>query len=230
MSWALLRSPSYLKVVKPVVSCRLSGCLCRKPNTIGTNEFECVACLVSDDSEGVLNPDIVPVSMTGAVLDRAAAFIAVSNGPEVGQTNRLNLRTTIAPERTCRSIKTRRLRVPWNHSVAYCLCLFSADCTTTNTSGFSFRKGQALFRVTRSAMRKKKRQRDRALVVPGDGDPCPRCGVPMQIREYSNLTDKHSHRPYFYMRWFCCMNKNCRTTLVMPERYKVMNPVMLTDE
>jgi hypothetical protein len=55
-------------------------------------------------------------------------------------------------------------------------------------------------------------------------------GVPMQIREYSNLIDKHSHRPYFYMRWFCCMNKNCRTTLVMPERYKIMNPVMLTDE
>ena len=46
----------------------------------------------------------------------------------------------------------------------------------------------------------------------------------MQIREYSNLTDKHLHRPYFYTRWFCCMNKSCRTTLVMPERYKVMNP------
>jgi hypothetical protein len=76
---------------------------------------------------------------------------------------------------------------------------------------------------------KKKRQRDRAVVVPGDGDPCPRCGVPMQIREYSNLTDKHLHRPYFYTRWFCCMNKSCRTTLVMPERYKVMNPVMLCD-
>ena len=30
---------------------------------------------------------------------------------------------------------------------------------------------------------------------------------------------------YFYTRWFCCMNKSCRTTLVMPERYKVMNPV-----
>ena len=46
----------------------------------------------------------------------------------------------------------------------------------------------------------------------------------MQIREYSNLIDKHLHRPYFYTRWFCCMNKSCRTTLVMPERYKVMNP------
>jgi hypothetical protein len=73
---------------------------------------------------------------------------------------------------------------------------------------------------------KKQRQRDRAVVVPGNGDPCPRCDVPMQIHEYSNLTDKHLHRPYFYTRWFCCMNKSCRTTLVMPERYKVMNPVI----
>jgi hypothetical protein len=79
-------------------------------------------------------------------------------------------------------------------------------------------------------MTKKMRQRDRAVVVPGDGDPCPRCDMPMQIREYSNLTDKHSHRPCFYTRWFCCMNKNCRTTLVMPERYKVMNPLTLNDE
>jgi len=43
----------------------------------------------------------------------------------------------------------------------------------------------------------------------------------MQIREYSNLTDKDLHRPCFYTRWFCCRNKSCRTTLVMPERYKV---------
>jgi hypothetical protein len=74
-------------------------------------------------------------------------------------------------------------------------------------------------------VRKKKRQRDRTVVVSGEGDPCPRCAVPMEIREYSNFTDKHSHRPCFYTRWF--LNKNCRTTLVMPERYKVMNPVML---
>ena len=33
--------------------------------------------------------------------------------------------------------------MPSNHSVAYCLCQFWADCTT-DTSGFSFRHGQAL--------------------------------------------------------------------------------------
>jgi hypothetical protein len=78
-------------------------------------------------------------------------------------------------------------------------------------------------------LNKKERQRDRVVVVPGDGDPCPRCSVPMQIREYGDLTVKHLHRSYFYTRWFCCMNKSCRTTLVMPERYKVRNPVMLGD-
>jgi hypothetical protein len=73
-------------------------------------------------------------------------------------------------------------------------------------------------------MKKKMRQRDRAVVVPGDGDPCPRCGMSMQIREYSNSTDQYLRRPYFYTRWLCYMNKSCRTTMVMPERYKVMNP------
>jgi hypothetical protein len=47
----------------------------------------------------------------------------------------------------------------------------------------------------------------------------------MQIREYGEASKEHPDQPYFYARWFCCMNKSCRTTLVMPERYKVMNPM-----
>ena len=61
-----------------------------------------------------------------------------------------------------------------------------------------------------------------ALVIAGDGDPCPRCGNPMQIREYAGLNEKQERRPSFYTRWFCCMNKACKTTLVMPVRYKVV--------
>ena len=38
-----------------------------------TDEFKCVACLVGDDSESVLDPDVVPVSMTKTILDRAAS-------------------------------------------------------------------------------------------------------------------------------------------------------------
>jgi hypothetical protein len=65
-------------------------------------------------------------------------------------------------------------------------------------------------------MKKKMRQRDRAVVVPGDGDPCPRCGVPMQMREYSNSTNQYLRRPYFYTRWFCCMNKSCDLIRLRP--------------
>jgi len=109
--------------------------------------------------------------------------------------------------------------------------LRAAPCVEWETGGAAIAVGRrdvsrhvSAALIMSERMNKKKRQRDRAVVVPGDGDPCPRCGVPMQIREYSELTDKHLHRPYFYTRWFCCMNKSCRTTLVMPARYKVMNP------
>jgi hypothetical protein len=53
---------------------------------------------------------------------------------------------------------------------------------------------------------------------PGDGHPCPRCGGPMQVREY----EEQLPQPSSYTRWFCCMNKTCKTTLVMPARYKVI--------
>jgi hypothetical protein len=36
--------------------------------------------------------------------------------------------------------------------------------------------------------------------------------------EYDGVDEKQV-RPY--TRWFCCLNKSCKTTLVMPERYKV---------
>jgi len=68
----------------------------------------------------------------------------------------------------------------------------------------------------------RKRKRRKCIVIPGDGDPCPRCGDPMQIRECADLDEKQEHRPFFYTRWFCCMNKECKTTLVMPARYKVL--------
>jgi hypothetical protein len=73
---------------------------------------------------------------------------------------------------------------------------------------------------------KRKRFRQKCIVIPGDGDPCPRCGNPMQIREYDGVGEKLPNRPFF-TRWFCCMNKTCKTTLVMPARYKVDldNPV-----
>jgi hypothetical protein len=45
-------------------------------------------------------------------------------------------------------------------------------------------------------------------------------GDPMQIREYAGLKEKQERRPSSYTR-FCCMNKTCKTTLVMPARYRM---------
>lgn len=68
---------------------------------------------------------------------------------------------------------------------------------------------------------KGKRERKKRIIIAGDGDPCPRCGKPMQIREYDRVDEKQLIRQsFFYARWFCCMNRSCKTTLVMPERYK----------
>jgi ABC-type transport system substrate-binding protein len=46
---------------------------------------------------------------------------------------------------------------------------------------------------------------------------------PMQIREHDGVGEKQLRKPFYYLRWFYCLNKNCRTTTVMPERHKVMN-------
>jgi hypothetical protein len=68
---------------------------------------------------------------------------------------------------------------------------------------------------------KGKRSRKTFVVIPREGDPCPRCGKPMQIREYAGPNEKQERRASFYTRWFCCVNESCKTTLVMPARYKV---------
>lgn len=55
-----------------------------------------------------------------------------------------------------------------------------------------------------------------------DGDPCPHCRRPMEIRQHAKLTAKHLRQPYYFSRWFECTRTDCPTTLVMPPRFKVM--------
>jgi hypothetical protein len=71
---------------------------------------------------------------------------------------------------------------------------------------------------------KGKRFRKKSIVIPGEGDPCPRCSNSLQIREYAGLNEKQERCGSSYTRWFSCVDKSCRTTLVMPERYKVNSP------
>ena len=68
---------------------------------------------------------------------------------------------------------------------------------------------------------KKSHKKGSHLVIPGDGDPCPRCGRPMQIREHPQITAKHRRQPFHYSRWFCCIHNDCKTSTVMPPRYAV---------
>ena len=63
----------------------------------------------------------------------------------------------------------------------------------------------------------------RYVVVPGMGDPCPRCCRPTQIREHAAITEKHLRQPHYYSRWFYCTDPNCKTTMVMSARYIVWN-------
>jgi hypothetical protein len=59
------------------------------------------------------------------------------------------------------------------------------------------------------------------------GDPCPRCGGITEVHQHAEVTERHlTKQPYYYSRWFACMNPRCKTTLIMPERYRVYrNPV-----
>ena len=55
------------------------------------------------------------------------------------------------------------------------------------------------------------------------GDPCPDCGHAMQIREHRQITAKLKGQAFYYRRWFLCTNINCKTTTVMPERFRIWN-------
>ena len=68
-----------------------------------------------------------------------------------------------------------------------------------------------------------RRQSDGQLViVPGDGPPCPMCCRPTQIREHRQITADLVAKPYYFRRWFCCVNRRCKTKLVMRDEFKVV--------
>jgi hypothetical protein len=54
-------------------------------------------------------------------------------------------------------------------------------------------------------------------IVGDDGDACPRCGQPTQIREHKSIRPKELRRPFYYSRWFYCDNPKCKTNTVVPE-------------
>lgn len=58
-------------------------------------------------------------------------------------------------------------------------------------------------------------------VVSQGGIPCPRCYVPTELRERTQVTDKQLSQPYYFSRWYNCNNDECPTTLIMREEFKI---------
>ena len=69
----------------------------------------------------------------------------------------------------------------------------------------------------------KRAKREHYVVISHDGDPCPTCGQPTEIREHDAIAEKQLLQVSYYSRWFICTNPNFRTKRILPERYIVWN-------
>jgi hypothetical protein len=43
----------------------------------------------------------------------------------------------------------------------------------------------------------------------------------MEVREHVAITEKELRRPFYYSRWYNCANRQCKTSLVMPDEFRV---------
>ena len=65
--------------------------------------------------------------------------------------------------------------------------------------------------------------KQRHVVISRAGDPCPRCGWKTDVREHKTIRQKQLRAPFYYSRWFYCVNPGCKTTLIMPPEFIVWN-------
>lgn len=63
----------------------------------------------------------------------------------------------------------------------------------------------------------------RHVVIGHDGIPCPRCDRPTQVRVHREVTAKHRRQPYYFERWYYCMNPSCETRQIMRDEFMVLN-------
>ena len=86
------------------------------------------------------------------------------------------------------------------------------------------RRKREAARLRREGMLPKQLAVPNCTVVIGlDGPKCPRCKNPTQIREHQRIGPKQLRQPFYFRRWFSCMNMDCRTTLIMRAEFKVWN-------
>jgi hypothetical protein len=62
-----------------------------------------------------------------------------------------------------------------------------------------------------------------SVMVPGVGDPCPRCGKPMAIFRHGTISDRQKRAPFFYRRWHRCLSTSCKTCVVLRDEDRQWN-------
>jgi len=45
----------------------------------------------------------------------------------------------------------------------------------------------------------------------------------MQVRQHKQITEKQLKQPFFYLRWYYCLNRKCKTKQVMPDEFIIYN-------
>jgi hypothetical protein len=69
-----------------------------------------------------------------------------------------------------------------------------------------------------------------SVLVPGVGDPCPRCGQPMQIYRHGELNDRQKRAPFVFGKWFRCGNVGCKTVVVTRPQDRIWNADLSTED
>ena len=65
------------------------------------------------------------------------------------------------------------------------------------------------------------RVKQSVLITGNDGPPCPSCGKPTQIRKHKTIRARELKRPFYYSRWYFCVNSKCVTSTILPSEFRV---------
>jgi hypothetical protein len=53
------------------------------------------------------------------------------------------------------------------------------------------------------------------------GPRCPRCGIRMAVFQHAKIGEKQLKQRYYYSKWFRCFNRECKTTIVHQDRFRI---------
>jgi hypothetical protein len=86
-------------------------------------------------------------------------------------------------------------------------------------------------RLAERKERLSQKRNSNTVVVEGDGPPCHRCRQLTRIHSHREIGNKLLSQPFYYERWYVCLNSTCKTTLIMPDEFRVWRvPKTLSEE